>query len=60
LSSYEQCLQLNEILENEIDKIWPSEELKIRREGKKTLVKEDVVEQVIEESKKSQAAEKTT
>ncbi len=58
LSSYEQCLQLNEILENEIDKIWPSEELRIRREGKKALDKEDVVEQVIEESKKSQSEEK--
>lgn len=59
LSSYEQCLQLNEVLESELDKIWPSEELRKRRESNTTLIKKDVVEQVIEESKKSQSEEKT-
>jgi len=59
LSSYEQCLQLNEILENELDKIWPSEELRKRRIDHKTLDKEEVVEQVIEESKKTKSEEKT-
>jgi len=59
LQSYEQCLQLNEILETEIDKIWPSELYKERKESNKTIGKEEVVEKVIEEAKKSQSEEKT-
>ena len=58
LQSYEQCLQLNEILEVETDKIWPSEKFKERKESNNPIGKEEVVEKVIEEAKKSQSEEK--
>ncbi|WP_405250513.1 hypothetical protein [Dokdonia sp. Asnod3-C12] len=54
LKSYEQCLQLNEILEKELDKIWPSEVFRERKAKNETLNKEEVVEKAIEESKSSE------
>jgi hypothetical protein len=57
LSSYEQCLQLNEVLETELDKIWPSEEFRERKENNQQLKKEDIVEKVIQESKDSEQSE---
>lgn len=51
LMSYEQCLQLNEILESELDKIWPSENFRERKVNNKTLNKEVIVEQAIEDFK---------
>lgn len=59
LNSYEQCLQLNEILENELDKIWPSENYRDRKSQNTKLEKEDVIEKVIEQSKKESEGEKT-
>jgi hypothetical protein len=53
LMSYEQCLQLNEILEFELDKIWPSEDFRNRKITTTEDDKEIVVEHLIEESKKS-------
>jgi hypothetical protein len=52
LYSYEQCLQLNEILEKELDKIWPSETYRERQVKNVSLNKEEVIEKVIEQSKK--------
>ncbi|APZ47661.1 hypothetical protein BW723_15790 [Polaribacter reichenbachii] len=51
LMSYEQCLQLNEILEKELDKIWPSENFRKSETKKESTEKEEVVQKVIEESK---------
>lgn len=51
LNSYEQCLQLNEILEIELDKIWPSTNYKERKLQNKNLSQEDVIDKVIEKSK---------
>jgi hypothetical protein len=51
LMSYEQCLQLNEILEQELDKIWPSEKYRERQTNNESLNKEDVIEKAIEQSK---------
>ncbi|MDO6745579.1 hypothetical protein Q4553_13500 [Tenacibaculum soleae] len=58
LMSYEQCLQLNEILESELDKIWPSEIFRNRKATNKEPNKEEVVEHVIEEAKKNKTTEK--
>lgn len=54
LYSYEQCLQLNEILEKELDKIWPSETYRERQVKNVSLNKEEVIEKVIEQSKKDE------
>lgn len=54
LYSYEQCLQLNEILEKELDKIWPSETFRERQVKNVSLNKEEVIEKVIEQSKKDE------
>lgn len=51
LKSYEQCLQLNEILEKELDKIWPSENFRERKDKNESLNKEEVIEKAIEQSK---------
>lgn len=51
LMSYEQCLQLNEILEKELDEIWPSENFRERKAKNESLNKEEVIEKVIEQSK---------
>ncbi|MCB5981807.1 hypothetical protein [Flavobacterium psychrophilum] len=51
LMSYEQCLQLNEILEKELDNIWPSETFRTRVSKNEELNKEDVIEKAIEHSK---------
>lgn len=59
LNSYEQCLQLNEILEIELDKIWPSEDFRERKSKNITLNKEDVIEKAIEQSKAEDEEEKT-
>lgn len=57
LQSYEICIQLTEILEIEIDKIWPSnifrEKKKLRKNKSIDEQKEEVIERVIEESKKN-------
>ncbi|MET1260044.1 hypothetical protein ABV409_11900 [Flagellimonas sp. DF-77] len=60
LQSYECCLQLNELIEVELDKIWPSQEY---RKGKTkassaTEEKESVDEKAIEESTKQKETEK--
>ncbi|MDO1500326.1 hypothetical protein Q2T40_09310 [Winogradskyella maritima] len=56
LQSYESCIQLTEILENELHKIWPSAEFIKYKESTKSKEKEQVIEenieQVIEESQK--------
>jgi len=56
LQSYEACLQLTEILENELDKIWPSNDLREYKKSRATQTeteeKEEKIDQVIEESKK--------
>jgi hypothetical protein len=59
LMSYEQCLQLNEILEKELDKIWPSENFRERKAKKEIPDKEEIVEKAIEESKSEEKEEKT-
>ncbi len=59
LNSYEQCLQLNEILEIELDKIWPSEDFRERKSKNITLNKEEVIEKAIEQSKAEDEEEKT-
>ncbi|WP_062055890.1 hypothetical protein [Aquimarina longa] len=52
LQSYECCLQLTEILEQELNKIWPSPKYKAYKESiAPEEEKEDKVEQVIEEAK---------
>ena len=52
LMSYEQCLQLNEILEVELDKIWPSENFRNRIATTNSSEKEVVIENLLEESTK--------
>ncbi|SNR60317.1 hypothetical protein SAMN06265371_106188 [Lutibacter agarilyticus] len=51
LHSYEQCLQLTEILESEVDKIWPSE---IYREAKRKRIEKEkgAIETTKEDKKK--------
>ena len=54
LQSYEYCLQVTEILEEELDKIWPSSEYRIRKEENKTQLekqKTDAIENAIENAK---------
>lgn len=61
LQSYECCLQLNELLESELDKIWPSQdyrESKTKASTSTTDEKESVVEKAIEESKEQKETEK--
>lgn len=50
LISYEQCLQLNEVLEVELDKIWPSEEYRNRKIISLDSEKEQALEKLIEET----------
>ncbi len=52
LMSYEQCLQLTEVLEDELDKIWPSEKHRNRKLTNHKAEKEEVVENLLEEAKK--------
>ncbi len=59
LQSYEACLQLTEILESELNKIWPSAKYQehknnINTKGKEKVIEENV-DQVIEESQKKVA-----
>jgi hypothetical protein len=54
LMSYEQCLQLNENLEKELDKIWPSENFRTRKVVNNTIEKEVIIENLLEESTKSE------
>lgn len=63
LQSYESCLQLTEILENELHKIWPSakyieQKENIKSKGKEKVIEENV-EQIIEESQKKIADSQT-
>jgi len=59
LQSYECCLQLNELLESELDKIWPSQDYrKSKTKNSTTDEKESVVEKAIEESKEQKETEK--
>ena len=51
LNSYEQCLQLTEILEVELDKIWPSENFRNKKSQNNTIEKEEVIEKAIEQAK---------
>ncbi|MCH7784640.1 MAG: hypothetical protein IIB06_04375 [Bacteroidetes bacterium] len=56
LQSYESCLQLTEILEIELNKIWPSvkyneHKANLNNKGKDKVI-EEKVEQIIEESQK--------
>lgn len=53
LQSYECCLQLNELLEVELDKIWPSQDYRESKTKASSITneKESVVEKAIEESK---------
>jgi len=53
LMSYEQCLQLNEILEVELDKIWSSENYRNKVKTNHKTEKEEVVEKLIEDSKQN-------
>jgi len=53
LMSYEQGLQLNENLEKELDKIWPSENFRKRKVVNNTIEKEVFIENLLEESTKS-------
>lgn len=52
LMSYEQCLQLNESLEVELDKIWPSEYFRNKKVVSEKSEKEEVIENLLEESTK--------
>ena len=56
LQSYECCLQITEILETELDKIWPSPEYRNRKnttiEEQKASVIEQAIEQVEDNAKK--------
>lgn len=52
LMSYEHCLQLNEVLEDELDKIWPSENHRKKQQITHKDEKEEVVEHLLEEAKK--------
>lgn len=51
LNSYEQCLQLTEIFEVELDKIWPSENFRNKKSQNNTIEKEEVIEKAIEQAK---------
>lgn len=51
LKSYENCLKLNEFLEIELDKIWPSEEFRKRKSSQQELTKDDFLEETIDQSK---------
>jgi len=51
LQMYEQCLQLTEVLEKELNDIWPSEEYKNRKQASINKNQELSVEKTIEDSK---------
>ncbi|WP_268125531.1 hypothetical protein [Roseivirga pacifica] len=52
LQSYEACLQTTEVLEAELDKIWPSSNFRDKTNSSTDEQKESV-EKVIEESKET-------
>lgn len=60
LMSYEQCLQLTEILEVELDKIWPSENFKTRKKTNHNAEKEVAIENLLEEAKTEVVAKKVS
>lgn len=57
LESYEACLQLTEILESELNKIWPSNDYreyqKLRAQQTESEEKGETLDKIIEESKKN-------
>jgi hypothetical protein len=58
LMSYEQCLQLTEILETELDKIWPIEDFRNRKQTNHNAEKEVVIENLLDEAKKEVGTQK--
>jgi hypothetical protein len=60
LQSYECCLQITEILEDDLNKIWPSSEYNKNKNKKLEAQKETAIEQAIEQAENAEKAEKKT
>lgn len=58
--SYEQYLQLTEVLEVELDKIWPSENFRNKKPMTHKTEKEVAIEKLLDVAKKETLSEKAS